>query len=186
MTWGGTKVLPEKWLESCLTNQSFFLSKLRWPPQKKKVFTQIEPLFLSRLRWPPKKKKKSSLTLRRFFYPVFGIFYEANLPKRHEIAQNFDAILPKKYEIAWNFDAKSPKIYKIAQNFARNLDTLRQPGGQCPQASPTSYAYGYRYGTLVRYAFFVMVRVRYVGTQRLYAHCTGFLYAEAKDSWSQS
>ena len=72
-----------------------------------------------------KRKKKSSLTLRRFFCPALGVFYWANLPKRHEIAQNFDAILPKRYDIARNFDAKSPKIYEIAQN----LDTLHQPGG---------------------------------------------------------
>ena len=85
-----------------------------------------------------KKRKRSSLTLRRSFYQAFGIFYEANLPKRHEIAQNFDAILPKKYEIARKFDAKSPKIYEIAQN----LDTLHQPGGPVPPWTPTSYAYG--------------------------------------------
>ena len=58
------------------------------------------------------------------------------MPKRHEIAQNFDGILPKKYEIARNFDAKLPKIYEIAQNFARNLDTLHQPGRQCPPPPP--------------------------------------------------
>ena len=63
----------------------------------------------------------------------FYEFYEASLPKRHEIAQNFDALLPKKYEIARNFDAKS--LYEIAQN----LDTLHQPRGPVP---PTSYAYG--------------------------------------------
>ena len=88
-----------------------------------------------------KKKKRSSLTLKRFFYPAFGIFSKANLPKRHDIAQNFDAILPKKYEIARNFDAKSSKIYEIAQN----LDTLHQPGGPVPRPVPpgptTSYAY---------------------------------------------
>ena len=66
----------------------------------------------------------SSLTLKRFFCPALGRFYYANLPKRHEIAQKFDA--------------KLPKIYEIAQNFARNLDTLHQPGGPVP---PTSYAY---------------------------------------------
>ena len=49
--------------------------------------------------------------------------------------------LPKKYEIARNFDAKSPKIYEIAQNFARNFDTLHQPGGPVPPGPPTSYAY---------------------------------------------
>ena len=70
------------------------------------------------------------LTLRQFFYPAFVKFYEASLPKRHEIAQNFDALLPKKYEIARNFDAKS--LYEIAQNFARNLDTLHQPRGPVP------------------------------------------------------
>ena len=56
-----------------------------------------------------KKKKRSSLTLRQFFCPALEIFYKANLPERHEIAQTFDAILPKEYEIARNFDAKSPK-----------------------------------------------------------------------------
>ena len=73
--------------------------------------------------------------LRRFFCPALGLFRWANLPKRHELAQNFDAKLPKKDEIARNFDAKSPKIYKIAQNFARNFDTLHQPGGPVPYAS---------------------------------------------------
>ena len=80
------------------------------------------------------------LTLRQFFYPAFVKFYEANLPKRHEIAQNFDALLPKKYEIARNLDAKS--LYEIVQNFARNMDTLHQPGRPVPPQPPTSYAYG--------------------------------------------
>ena len=69
------------------------------------------------------------------------------MPKRHEIAQNFDAILSKKYEIARNFDAKSPKMYEIAQNFARNLDTLHQlwtPYTNAPPP-PTSYAYAHCY-----------------------------------------
>ena len=69
------------------------------------------------------KKKRSSLTLGQFFYAAFGIFYEASLPKRHAIVQNFDP--------------KSPKIYEIAQNFAQNLDTLHQPA----PPPPTSYAY---------------------------------------------
>ena len=135
-----------------------YLSKLRWPTKKTKVFSQIEPVFLSnlwwsqnkiglhsnwasflsKLRWP--QKKKSSLTLKRFFCLALGIFYSANLPERHEIAQNFDTILPKKYEIARNFDAKPPKIYETAQNFARNFDTLHQPGGRCPPP-PTPVCY---------------------------------------------
>ena len=40
--------------------------------------------------------------LRQFFGPAFGIFQWANLPERHELAQNFDAKLPKQYEIAQN------------------------------------------------------------------------------------
>ena len=60
-------------------------------------------------------------------------------------------------------------------------------------------------GRLERYVFFVMVLVRYVGTVRflcngtstvrwyavwiknpqLFERCTGFLYAEVKDSWSR-
>ena len=35
---------------------------------------------------------------------------QMKLPKKYEIAQNFDAKLPKIYEIAQNFDAKLPKI----------------------------------------------------------------------------
>ena len=97
----------------------FFCPKWGDLQQKKKR----SALKLSRFFCPncgdlQKKKKRSSLTLRRFFYPAFGKFYAANLPKQHEIAQNFDAILPKRY--------------KIAQNFARNLDTLHQPGGPVP------------------------------------------------------
>ena len=77
---GGTKVLPEKWLESCLTNRSFFLFKLRWPPKKKNGL-HIEPVFLSNLWWSPKKKKVFTHieTVFLFFYPALGIFYEANI-----------------------------------------------------------------------------------------------------------
>ena len=74
--------------------------------------------------------------LRLFFCPALGIFKWANLPKRHELAQNFDAKLPKKYEISRNFDAKSPKLYEIAQNFDQNFDTLHQPGGPVPHRPP--------------------------------------------------
>ena len=46
--------------------------------------------------------------------------------------------LPKKHEIAQKFDAKSPKKYEIARNF----DTLNQAGGGggAVPPSPTSYA----------------------------------------------
>ena len=99
---GGTKVLPENWLESCQTNQSFFCPKKsdlkknkkkdlhsNWDSysvqvkvlSKKKVFTQIETVFLSKWRCSP-KKKRSSLKLRQFFCPDKGDLQEKVLSKK--------------------------------------------------------------------------------------------------------
>ena len=134
---GGTKVLPEKLLESCQTNQLFFLSKLRCPPKKRKKrsLLKLSRFFCTNCGDLKKKKKKKVFNhIETFIFVQRSEYFTANLPERHEIAQNFDAILPKEYEIARNFEAKSPKIYEIA------LDTVHQPGGPLP---PTSYAYGH-------------------------------------------
>ena len=92
-----------------------------------------------------KKKKRSTLKLRRLDYPALGIFHYANLPERHEIAQNFDAILPKKYEIAQNLTQNRPKYMKLP----KILPEIWTPytnrggggGGGGRAVPPTSYAY---------------------------------------------
>ena len=119
---GGTKVLPETWLESCLTNQSFFLSKLRWPP-KKKVFTHIKTVFLSSAR----KILLGKLVQMTYNCPKFW----------RNIAQKI-----------WN----RPKFWrKIAQNiwncpkFCPKVGYLTTTGGPVPPCPPTSYAYDFAY-----------------------------------------
>ena len=66
MIWGGTEALPEKWLESCLTNQSFFS-------------VQIEVTS-------KKQKKRSSLKLSRFFCPDGG-----DLQRKKKLLSNWAA-----------------------------------------------------------------------------------------------
>ena len=106
MICGRTKVLPEKWLESCLTNQLFFLSKLRWP-LKKKIYTHIEPLFLSKMWWPP-KKKRSTLKLNRYFCPNCGDFQRPHLET--VFSSSVRKILRGKLaQTTWNY----PKFWRI-------------------------------------------------------------------------
>ena len=106
---GGTKLLPEKWLDSL--NFSFFFVEIKVTSKitKKKDLHWNWDGFSVRIKVTSRKKNKKrfSLKLRRFFW--------------YEIAQNFDTNFLKKYKIAQNFDSKLPKNYKISQKFDAKL-----------------------------------------------------------------
>ena len=136
---GGTKVLPEKLLESCQTNQSFFLSKLRCPPKKRKKrsllkFSRFFCTNCGDLQKNKNKKKRSSITLRWFFCPALGIFNRQTCPNDMKLPKILTQYCPK--------NMKSPEISK--QNRPKNMKLpwtpYTNPGGRCP---PTSYAYGH-------------------------------------------
>ena len=125
MIWEGTKVWPEKWLESCLTNQSFFLSKLRWSP-KKKVFTHLETVFLFSVRHILRGKlAQTTWNCPKFWRNIVQKIW--NCSKFWcKIAQNI-----------WN----CPKFCSKFGHLTPTLDTLHQ---RLPPP-PTSYAYAHCY-----------------------------------------
>ena len=126
----GTKVLPEKWLESCLTKQSFFLQKKKRSSLKLSRFfcpncgdlqkkgLRFEPLFLSKLRWPPNilQGKLAQTTW--------------NCPK-------FIRNIAQKNEIARNFDAKSPKYMKLPKILPEIWTPYTNRGGGASAPRPT-------------------------------------------------
>ena len=113
---GGTKVLPEEWLESCLTNQSFFLSKLRWSPKKKGFHSNWDGISVQIVVISKKKKKEGLHSyLEDYFCPNWGDLQKKMVFTHIETvflssAQNI--LLGKLAQTTWN----CPKFWrKIAQ-----------------------------------------------------------------------
>ena len=97
----------------CQNWDGFFLPKLRCPPKKKKVFTEILTVFLSKLRCSPINKKK----------------------KKKGLHWNCDGLLPM---VCVNKQNICPNKYIICPNFRRFEPN---GGATAPTCPPASYGY---------------------------------------------
>ena len=159
MIWGGTKVLPEKWLESCLTNQSFFLSKLRWSPKKNKkglhsnwASFSVQFVVISKKKrglhsnWAgfsvqivmtSKKRKKvlhshwDGFSVQRSEY-----FSKQTCPKDMKLPKILTQYCPKNMISPEILTQNRPKYMKLPKILLEIRTLYTNWGGQCPPGPP--------------------------------------------------
>ena len=121
MIWGGTKVLSEKWLERCLTIDLFLLSKLRWPPKKRKgLHSPWNGFSIQYSEYFPKQTCPNDMTLPK----ILTQYCPKNIKLPEILTQN------------------RPKYMKLPKILPEIWIPYTNRGSQCPpDPLPTSYAY---------------------------------------------
>ena len=128
MIWGAPKFWPK--------NHSVFLSKFRWS-QKTKRSSLILRRFFSPNWGDQVISKKKAIYL---FFTFLLISKKRKVKEKRGLgghAEHFrGAKLPKKFEIAQNFDAKLPKNMKLPEVLTRDRHLKIKRGGQFPPRPP--------------------------------------------------
>ena len=107
MIWGGSKLLPEKWLNA-----------LRFSVKIETVFSAQIEVFSKKKK--KKKKKRSSLKFERFFCPNEGVLQKKKKKKKEKVCTETETVF-------WQWCAQISRLFaQINRPFAQIFDDFRR------------------------------------------------------------